>query len=134
MKRILILISFLVCAVFAQAQPFGTIANSESGSSVRTKLNNALMYLDTLGLDIEFSADNLSFHYPWASNDIYIRLSDDFGTTWSDAFFLWGGDSLSKTVIDTLIVGGDTLVDFTQGVGWDSLTWNETTEHWWNKG
>jgi hypothetical protein len=47
-----------------------------------------ITYMNGLGLDIEFSADNLAWHYPWVSGDMYIRFSDDFGTSWTDGIYL----------------------------------------------
>ena len=86
---------------------FTAINNGDTGLSARTTLNEIMTYLNRLGLDIEFSADNSAWHYGWASGDLYIRFSNDFGSTWSDGIYLNYSSS-----------GGD---------GWTSAVWDDTT-------
>lgn len=106
MRKLVTLIIGITVSIASMGQPFGLISDGESGLSVRAKLNNTLSYLDSLGIDIEFSVDADAWHYPWASGDKYIRLSDDFGSTWSDAIYLWTGDTIENLAFDTITVGG----------------------------
>jgi hypothetical protein len=82
------------------------ISNGEGGASVRSTLNEVIDQLNKLGLDIEFSADNLVWHYPWAGGDLYMKLSADYGSTWSDGIFLNYSDSGSA--------------------GWDEAQWDDS--------
>lgn len=113
MKRILILFIGLIFSINLFAQPFTQINAGESGLSVRTNLNNLIGYINGLGLDIEFSVDGSTWHYGWSSGDNYMRLSDDWGSTWSDAIYLWDGGVLGSIESDTLIIGTDTITGFT---------------------
>lgn len=115
MKRLFLILFLLITFTAVKAQPFAMLANGESGLSVRTNLNNALTYLNGLGLEFEFSADGASWHYPWSSGDKYIRYSGNFGSTFSDPVFLWDGGDVSKFVADTLVIGGDTITSFGGG-------------------
>jgi len=134
MKKITITLIFALFGLLVQAQPFGTIANGEAGSSVRSTLNSALSYLDGLGLDFEFSADASSWHYGWQSGDLYIRYSDDFGTTWSSAIYLWDGAGFENLAVDTLVLNGDSITSFV-GAGWDSLyVTDDNYLQWWDNG
>jgi hypothetical protein len=67
---------------------FTEIDNGDSGLSARTTLNEIITYLNRLGFDLEFSDDNSIWHYGWASGDLYMRFSADFGSTWSDGIYL----------------------------------------------
>ena len=82
-----------------------TISNGDSGLSARNSLNEIITYLNGLGLDIEFSDDNISWHYPWVSGDLYMRLSNDYGTTWTDGIYLSysesGASGWDSVVFDT---------------------------------
>jgi len=42
-----------------------------------------------------------------------MRMSDDWGSTWSDAIYLWDGGVLGSIESDTLIIGTDTITGFT---------------------
>jgi len=77
---------------------FSTINNGDGGLAVRTVLNNIITHLNGLGLGIEFSDDNEAWHYPWVSGDIYMRLSADFGETWTDGIYLNYADVLDGYV------------------------------------
>ena len=79
---------------------FSAINNGDGGLSVRNLLNSIISYLNGLSLDMEFSADNLAWHYPWQSGDKYIRVSADFGTTWSDGIYLNYANVLADYVED----------------------------------
>lgn len=85
---------------------FTAINNGDTGLSARTTLNEIITYLNGLGLDIEFSADNSAWHYGWASGDLYIRFSSDYGSTWSDGIYLSYSASGAS--------------------GWDSVVWDDT--------
>jgi len=130
MKK-LIFIVFLFIGVSTFAQPFTTISNGESGLSVRTNLNNLITWTNALGLDIEFSVDNATWHYPWASGDLYIRYSGDYGVSWSDGIYLVASDSFFVQTQDSLIayVTPTQLMDsvnqysFVQPI--DSIMWSK---------
>ena len=77
---------------------FSIINNGDGGLAVRTVLNNIITHLNGLGLGIEFSDDNEAWHYPWVSGDIYMRLSADFGETWTDGIYLNYADVLDGYV------------------------------------
>lgn len=77
---------------------FSAINNGDGGLAVRTVLNNIITHLNGLGLGIEFSDDNEAWHYPWVSGDIYMRLSADFGETWTDGIYLNYADVLDGYV------------------------------------
>ena len=102
MKKILLLICFAFFSVSLFAQPFTTISNGESGLSVRNNLNNLITWTNNLGLDLEFSDDNSTWHYPWVSGDVYIRYSGDFGVTWSDGMYIAYSDSFFVQLADSL--------------------------------
>jgi len=86
---------------------FTEIDDGDSGLSARTELNSIITYLNALGFQIQFSADNATWHYPWASGDLYMRLSGDFGATWSDGIYLAYSASGAS--------------------GWTSAVWDDTT-------
>ena len=86
---------------------FTEILNGDTGLSARTTINEITTYLNRLGLDIEFSADNSAWHYGWASGDLYMRFSSDFGATWSDGIYLNYSASGAS--------------------GWTSVVWDNTT-------
>jgi len=96
---------------------FTLINNDDTGLSARTEINDMMTYLNSLGLDIEFSNDGASWHYPWASGDDYIRFSADFGSTWSDGLQFGGGAAWDEATFNTST--GDlsflinSVVDFT---------------------
>ena len=113
MKKILITAVFLITGLIAFAQPYTTISDGESGLSVRTNLNNLITWENNLGLDIEFSVNDTTYHYPWANGDLYMRVSDDFGSTWSDGFYLTYTDDFFVKTADSLIayVTPDQLIE-----------------------
>ena len=103
MKKILFIALFALLGLTIAAQPYTTISDGESGLSVRTNLNNLINWENALGLDLEFSINgSTSWHYPWASGDLYIRYSDDFGVSWSDAVYLTASDTFFVQVADSL--------------------------------
>jgi hypothetical protein len=84
------------------------IQNGDTGLVSRNIINELVTQINKLGLDINFSIDNATlWHYPWVSGDLYMRLSADFGITWTDGIFL----SYSPT----------------DAGGWDSVVWDDTT-------
>ena len=90
MKKILIILIFAFVGIMnINAQPFSNISNGESGLSVRNTLNGLIDWTNDLGLDIEFSIDNSTWHYPWADGDLYMRTSGDYGVTWSDGMYIY---------------------------------------------
>lgn len=80
---------------------FTQINDGDTGLSARTTLNEIITYLNGLGLDLEFSSDGASWHYPWAAGDDYIRFSSDFGSTWSDGLQFGGGAAWDEAQFDT---------------------------------
>jgi len=128
MKRILITLIIVVVSLIGFSQPFTNISDGDAGSSVRSTLNAQIDYLNDLGYDLEFSADATNWHYGWQSGDLYIRYSDDFGSTWSDAVFLWDGEGLNYFTTDTLVLGTDTITSFA-GAGANGLEWNSSTNY-----
>lgn len=84
------------------------INNGDTGLAARTILNEVIDQINKLGLDIQFSIDGATlWHYPWASGDLYMRLSADFGATWTDAIYL--------------------LYSPAGAGGWTSVVWDDTT-------
>ena len=84
------------------------INNGDTGLATRNTLNEVITQINKLGLDIQFSADGSTlWHYPWASGDLYMRLSADFGVTWTDAIYL--------------------LYSPSGAGGWTSVVWDDTT-------
>ncbi len=134
MKKILVLFIGIILSANIFAQPFSSITDGESGLDVRTTLNNIITYLNDLGYDIEFSVDASSWHYGWASGDLYVRFSDDWGSTWSDEVFLWDGEAVNYFNTDTLVLSGDTITSF-EFAAWDSLVYtSDDYLQWWNSG
>jgi hypothetical protein len=134
MKKLSILSILLLFSVMAFAQPFSTINNGDAGSTVRATLNSALDYLDGLGVDIEYSVDTTSWHYPWASGDRYVRYSSDYGTSWTDPIYLFYDQSFDTLTTSLIILGGDTVSSFVETQGWDSLTFSSNYLYWWYNG
>ena len=128
MKRILITLIMVAVSLIGFSQPFTNISDGDAGSSVRSTLNAQIDYLNDLGYDLEFSADATNWHYPWQSGDLYIRYSDDFGSTWSDAVYLWDGEGLNYFTTDTLVLGTDTITSFA-GAGANNLEWDSETNY-----
>lgn len=134
MKKLLILLIGLFVFATSNGQPFSSISDGEAGSSVRSTLNSIISNMNDLGWDVEFSADASSWHYGCQTGDEYIRYSDDFGSTWSDAVYLWDGGGFENLAVDTLTLNGDAITSFV-GAGWDSLS--ITTDNylkWWDDG
>jgi hypothetical protein len=78
---------------------FSIITNGQGGESVRLELNSVINYLNGLGLDLQFSADAVAWHYPFQTGDVWIRFSADFGATWSTAIYLSDADTLDNYVL-----------------------------------
>lgn len=93
MKRLILIFSILfICgAAIAQKQ---TIANGESGLSVRTKMNTMFGQLYDNNINIGFSANGSSWHDNYSSGDVYFRISRDQGTSWGESVPI-GQDSVS---------------------------------------
>lgn len=103
---------------------FSTINNGDSGETVRLLLNSIIENINDLGLDIEFSANASSWHYGWETGDLYIRFSDDFGTTWSDAIYLNYSDTLENYVEK---VEGSRLITAAEAAKIENLTGGEAS-------
>lgn len=101
---------------------FSAINNSDTGLSVRTTLNNIITYLNRLGFDLQFSDNNVDWHYPWVSGDLYVRFSDDYGSTWTDGIYLLysAASSWDSVVFDTangnLNLYKGAVLDFTENL------------------
>ena len=82
-----------------------TINDGDTGSSVRTDLNNMFDEIYDNAVNVQFSADgSTSWHDDFASGvDSYWRVSRDMGSTWGDAVPIGeettGGSSQSSQVV-----------------------------------
>jgi hypothetical protein len=65
------------------------INDGDTGLVARNIINEVVDQINKLGLDIQFSIDNDTlWHYPWVNGDLFMRLSADFGVTWTDGIYL----------------------------------------------
>ncbi len=112
MKRLSILFISLLFSIFAMSQPFSTIANGESGLSVRTNLNNLINYVNDLGWKVQFSSDKEGWHDSYVVGDYYIRFSTDYGDTYTNPVLIFDG----QTVIDSLDMNNNGIINMQPGI------------------
>ena len=86
MKK-LILFFFILGYTISVYPQYQAIQANESGLAVRTKLNSMFSQLFSNNTALSFSVDgSTNWHSKYAVGDYYMRVSDDYGATWSAAF------------------------------------------------
>jgi len=86
MKKLILF--FLILGYTISVYPqYQAIQANESGLAVRTKLNSMFSQLFSNNTALSFSVDgSTNWHSKYAVGDYYMRVSDDYGATWSAAF------------------------------------------------
>lgn len=86
MKKLILF--FLILGYTISVYPqYQAIQANESGLAVRTKLNSMFSQLFSNNTALSFSVDgSTNWHSKYAVGDYYMRVSDDYGATWSAGF------------------------------------------------
>lgn len=101
MKKLLIIVWLVLGGLVAMGQQH-TINNLETGLSVRNKLNTMFGELYDNVVNLQFSADGVSWHTTYAATDNYMRISRDVGNTWGTAIPLTSGFKVQFSANDTI--------------------------------